>query len=58
MSEEKKIENNVDDVMQKVRKLQEHIYDFKKTPNELFKFTAEIIKSIEVVSKQVRENNK
>lgn len=51
----KELRDNIDDVMHKTRKLQELIFDFKQTPNDLFKFTAEIIKSIEVVSKEIRE---
>jgi hypothetical protein len=51
----KELRDSIDVVMQKTRKLQEQIFDFKQTPNDLFKFTADIIKSIEVVSQEIRK---
>lgn len=50
------ITNNVDIAMQKVRQLQQMIFDFNKSPNDLFKFTNEIIKDMEAASQEIKAN--
>jgi hypothetical protein len=52
----KKITNNVDVAMQQVRQLQSMIYDNSKSPNDLFKFTAMIINTMEEASKEIKAN--
>lgn len=52
----KPITNNVDLAMQKVRQLQQMIFDFNKSPNDLFKFTHEVIRDMEAASAEIKVN--
>ena len=56
MSDKKNITNNVDIAMQKVRQLQAMIFDYNKSSNDLFKFTNEVIKSMEAASQEIKSN--
>ena len=48
--------NNVDIAIQKVRQLQQMIFDYNKSPNELFKFTNEVLKDMEAASAEIKTN--
>jgi len=50
------ITNNVDIAMQKVRQLQQMLYDNSKSVNDLFKFTNEVIKDMEKASTEIKTN--
>ncbi|MEK6829397.1 MAG: hypothetical protein AABY15_04665 [Nanoarchaeota archaeon] len=52
----KPVTNSVDIAMQKVRQLQQMIYDHSKSANDLFKFTNEIIKDMENASQEIKAN--
>jgi len=46
----------VDIAMQKVRQLQQMLYDNSKSVNDLFKFTNEVIKDMEKASTEIKTN--
>ena len=48
--------NNVDLATQKLRELQSKIYDYNVSPNELFKFTNEIMPFMDKASKEIQTN--
>ena len=48
--------NNVDLAIQQVRQLQQMIYDYNKSPNEIFKFSNEVIKKMEEASQEIKTN--
>ena len=48
--------NNVDIAIQKVRQLQQMIFDFNKSPNDIFKFTNEVLKDMEAASAEIKTN--
>jgi hypothetical protein len=50
--------NNVDLATQKLRELQSMIYDYSKSPNDLFKFTNEIMPYMDRASKEIQTNYK
>ena len=50
--------NNVDLATQKLRQLQSMIYDYNISPNELFKFTNEIMPFMDKASKEIQTNYK
>lgn len=50
------VTNNVDIAMQKVRQLQQMLYDNSKSVNDLFKFTNEVIKDMEKASTEIKTN--
>jgi len=51
--------NNVDIAMQKVRELQQKIYDYNMSPNDLFKFTNdEIMPYMDKASREIQTNYK
>ena len=50
--------NNVDLATQKLRELQSMIYDYSKSPNDLFKFTTEIMPYMDRASKEIQTNYK
>lgn len=48
--------NNVDLATQKLRELQQKIFDFNTSPNDLFKFTNEIMPFMDKASKEIQTN--
>jgi hypothetical protein len=50
--------NNVDLATQKLRELQSMIYDYNTSPNDLFKFTNEIMPYMDRASKEIQTNYK
>jgi hypothetical protein len=50
--------NNVDLATQKLRELQSKIYDYNTSPNDLFKFTNEIMPYMDKASKEIQTNYK
>lgn len=50
--------NNVDLATQKLRELQSMIYDYNTSPNDLFKFTNEIMPFMDRASKEIQTNYK
>lgn len=50
--------NNVDLATQKLRELQSMIYDYNTSPNDLFKFTNEIMPYMDKASKEIQTNYK
>jgi len=48
--------NNVDLATQKLRELQSKIYDYNVSPNDLFKFTNEIMPFMDKASKEIQTN--
>lgn len=50
--------NNVDIATQKLRELQAKIYDYNTSPNDLFKFTNEIMPYMDKASKEIQTNYK
>jgi len=50
--------NNVDIATQKLRELQSKIYDYNTSPNDLFKFTNEIMPYMDKASKEIQTNYK
>jgi hypothetical protein len=50
--------NNVDLATQKLRELQAMIYDYSKSPNDLFKFTTDIMPFMDKASKEIQTNYK
>jgi len=48
--------NNVDLATQKLRELQSLIYDYNTSPNDLFKFTNEIMPFMDKASKEIQTN--
>ena len=50
--------NNVDLATQKLRELQSKIYDYNVSPNDLFKFTNEIMPFMDKASKEIQTNYK
>ena len=48
--------NNVDLATQKLRQLQSMIYDYNISPNDLFKFTNEIMPFMDKASKEIQTN--
>lgn len=50
--------NNVDIATQKLRELQSKIYDYNTSPNDLFKFTNEIMPYMDAASKEIKTNYK
>lgn len=57
MSENKKpITNNVDIALQKVRQLQQMIFNPKISQNDLFQYTNDIVKSMEEASQEIKAN--
>ena len=51
-----KQENNVDIAIQELRKLQQMIFSFDKSDQDLFNYTNEIIKTMEKASKEIKTN--
>jgi len=50
--------NNIDLATQKLRELQQKIYDYDTSPNDLFKFTTEIMPYMERASREIETNYK
>jgi len=50
--------NNVDLATQKLRELQSMIYDYNTSPNDLFKFTNEIMPFMDRASREIETNYK
>jgi len=50
--------NNVDLATQKLRELQQKIFDYNTSPNDLFKFTNEIMPFMDKASKEIQTNYK
>lgn len=50
--------NNIDLATQKLRELQSMIYDYNTSPNDLFKFTNEIMPFMDKASKEIQTNYK
>ena len=50
--------NNVDLATQKLRELQQKIFDYNTSPNDLFKFTNEIMPFMDRASKEIQTNYK
>lgn len=48
--------NNVDLATQKLRELQTKIFDYNVSPNDLFKFTNEIMPFMDKASKEIQTN--
>jgi hypothetical protein len=48
--------NNVDIAISKVRELQQLIYSPDSSPNSLFKYTQEIMKYMDLASKEINSN--
>lgn len=53
---QKKGENNVDLSIQKLRILQQMVYSFDVSDNDLFKYINEIITTMELASNEIRMN--
>lgn len=54
--EKKPITNNVDIAMQKVRQLQQMIFNPRISPQDLFNYTNSIIESMEEATVEIRVN--
>lgn len=50
--------NNVDIATQKLRELQQKIFDYNMSPNDLFKFTNEIMPYMDKASREIQTNYK
>jgi len=50
--------NNVDLATQKLRELQQKIFDYNTSPNDLFKFTNEIMPFMDKASREIQTNYK
>jgi len=50
--------NNVDIATQKLRELQQKIFDYNMSPNDLFKFTNEIMPYMYKASREIQTNYK
>ncbi len=50
--------NNVDLATKKLRELQSKIFDYNTSPNDLFKFTNEIMPFMDKASKEIETNYK
>jgi hypothetical protein len=50
--------NNIDLATQKLRELQQKIFDYNTSPNDLFKFTNEIMPFMDRASKEIQTNYK
>jgi hypothetical protein len=48
--------NNVDIATTKIRQLQQALFDPSKSPNDLFAMTNDILKSMELASKEINTN--
>ena len=48
--------NNVDIAIQKVRQLQQMLFDSKLSTDDLFKFTNDVIQSMEKASVEIKTN--
>ena len=49
-------ENNVDVAIRQLRQLQQMIFSFDKSDNDLFNYTNDIIKTMEKASTEIRTN--
>ena len=50
--------NNIDLATQKLRELQQKIFDYNTSPNDLFKFTNEIMPFMDRASREIETNYK